>query len=217
MPAPSLLGTAVKAALDAFPGVVEHPNGHSETLLRYVAPTGAPFAVGRTEVNGVRFWVLEDQAFHDLVLAAGLACETHVPKPRGSSGRNSNLDQIPEFKRKPLNWVRVTAPAESVSVLACLLATSSPVLIEPTPDPAPEVSPTVPPAPAPVADAGLPACRPPARRPFSGHPRSRTGFRDPRRPAGRRSRAPAASGPRVTHRGAPRPSRALPTLGRRSP
>ena len=170
MPAPSLLGTAVKAALDAFPGVVEHPNGHSETLLRYVAPTGAPFAVGRTEVNGVRFWVLEDQAFHDLVLAAGLACETHVPKPRGSSGRNSNLDQIPEFKRKPLNWVRVTAPAESVSVLACLLATSSPVLIEPTPDPAPEVSPTVPPAPAPVAAAETPVSPPAGLPPAAPSP-----------------------------------------------
>jgi hypothetical protein len=126
MPAPSPLGTSVQEALDAVPGVSEHELGHRENLLRYATPGGVPFAVGRTEVTGLRFWVLDSEPFRTALQAAGLSTEASAPKLRGSPGRNSSLDQIPEFKRQVLNWTKVTSPAEALAALAVLLAVTFP-------------------------------------------------------------------------------------------
>ena len=122
MPAPSPLGISVKEALDAIPGISEHPSGHSENLLRYLAPSGAPFAVGRVEQKALRFWCLPNPALREGLSVAGIAIEESIPKSRGASGRNSNLDQITEFKRQPLVWARVSSPAEAATLLGLLVA-----------------------------------------------------------------------------------------------
>lgn len=122
MPKPSRLGRQIE---EAFTRYLPHPAGHSEYLLRYVTSNGTPFAVGRTASNGVRFWIPADERLRSRIEAEGFICKKSEPKPpeygKSATGRNSNLDRIPEFKGKPVFWLKVTTPGDALRVASKLL------------------------------------------------------------------------------------------------
>ena len=157
MPDPSPLGTSVKETLDALPGMGEHPSGHTQNLLRYRLRGGPSIGVHRVETTSLRLWVLENEAFAAAARLAGFEPSLSVPPPKGKTGRNSNLEQIPEFKRKPLHWTPVTSPAQAATLVGLLFATmperpadaETPPAVEPVPEPS-----------APVAAAEVPATAP---------------------------------------------------------
>jgi hypothetical protein len=106
MPKPSRLGTQIDATLAKSAGYVTHCAGHSEYLLRYRTATGIPFAIGRTSESRVRFWISADDRVKKAIEAEGFICTRSEPRPiehgKRATGRNSNLDQIPEFKRQAI-------------------------------------------------------------------------------------------------------------------
>jgi hypothetical protein len=61
-----------------------------------------------------------DDRVKSAIESEGFTCSRSEPKPvvggRRGTGRNSNLDQIPEFKGEPLYWTRVTTPGEALAV-----------------------------------------------------------------------------------------------------
>jgi hypothetical protein len=72
----------------------------------------------------VRVWMVADDRFRQAVEQDGFSCSLSTPNPkvagRRATGRNSNLDQIPEFKDRPLYWTEVASPAEALAVAAKL-------------------------------------------------------------------------------------------------
>lgn len=124
MPTPSPLGTQIEEPFAKCADYITHPAGHSEYLLRYRTATGIPFAIGRTASSGVRIWMSASDRFKSAIEGDGFACSRSEPKPvesgRRGTGRNSNLDQIPEFKGKPLCWTSVTTPGEALAVASKL-------------------------------------------------------------------------------------------------
>lgn len=118
MPRPSRLGSEIEQAFARDPRFPPDPFGHTEYLLRYRTVTGVPFAVGRTAASGVRLWLSADDRFKAALEAEGFRCTRSLPKPKEegkvATGRNSNLEQIREFKGAPLYWVQVTSAAEAV-------------------------------------------------------------------------------------------------------
>ena len=123
MPQPSNLGLQIEAALSSA-GYVPCSAGHSEYLLRYRTPTGVPFAIGRTAIAGVRFWFSANERARIAVEKAGFKCEVSVPNVRTKeskgTGRNSNLDAIPEFKDNRVYWTRITTPGEALTVVSTI-------------------------------------------------------------------------------------------------
>jgi hypothetical protein len=65
-----------------------------------------------------------NERFKSAIESDGFTCNRSEPKRmergRRGTGRNSNLDQIPEFKGKPLYWTRVTTLGEALSVASKL-------------------------------------------------------------------------------------------------
>jgi hypothetical protein len=122
MPHPNTLGTQIKEAFDSSPSFTAHRSGHTEKLLRYQTATGIPFAIRRDVTSAGRFWAVADNRFKDAIEAEGFECGFSEPNPKGksSTGRTSNLDQIPEFKGKPLHWTTVTTPAEALAAASKL-------------------------------------------------------------------------------------------------
>src|SRR5574338_737667 len=114
MPLPSPLGLEIEEALDRCGYTVDRA-GHTQYLLRYRTNTGVPFAVGRTAKTGVLFWLSADERFRTSIEARGWQVEKSEPIPKKNgkraTGRNSNLDQIPEFKGRPL-WKTKVATAD---------------------------------------------------------------------------------------------------------
>lgn len=124
MPKPSQLGKQLEDAMMTLRHVRIDPAGHSSYLLRYRTLTGTPFAIDRTRQNGARLWVAGDERIKQKLEKEGFNCKLNVPKPRAvgsrATGRNSNLDQIPEFKDARLYWIRVTTSGETVEAVALL-------------------------------------------------------------------------------------------------
>ncbi len=120
MPKPSLLANQIEAAIAGDARFKIHETGHSDYLLRYRTATGVPFAIGRVAAGGARVWFSADERARAALEALGLECTRSIPMPpaegKRATGRNSNLDQIPEFKGAPLYWTRVTRPGEAVAV-----------------------------------------------------------------------------------------------------
>lgn len=121
---PSALAVQIEAALGEWAGCKPHPSGHSNKLLRYKTLSGIPFAIGRTSENGVRFWIQADDRFKASIEANGFSCARSAPKPARptsrATGRNSNLDQIPQFKGASLYWTKVRTPGEALAVARSL-------------------------------------------------------------------------------------------------
>jgi hypothetical protein len=124
MPDASRLGIQIENAFSDR-GYAAHRSGHTEYLLRYSTAAGISFAVGRTATSKVRLWILPNDRFRLALGRAGFSCTLNVPKPsvagKRATGRNSNLDQIPEFKDKPLLWTEVRSPSEALAVAALLV------------------------------------------------------------------------------------------------
>jgi hypothetical protein len=124
MPAPSPLGNQIELALTGAAGYATHPVDHSEYLLRYRTSAGTPFAIGRTSQSIVRFWLSANDRFRRAIEAEGFVCTRSEPKPivhgKRATGRNSNLDQIEEFKGKPLYWVPLASAKEALLVASKL-------------------------------------------------------------------------------------------------
>jgi hypothetical protein len=124
MPKPSRLGTHIEQLFADGNTYVADRAGHSQYLLRYRTPTGVPFAIGRTTSSGVRFWLSANEQFRAALETAGYRCVRSEPSPKAKgkrgTGRNSNLDAIPEFKDKPLFWTRITTAADAATVAALL-------------------------------------------------------------------------------------------------
>jgi hypothetical protein len=123
MPSPSNLGVQIEGAFSSA-GYATCTAGHSEYLLRYRTSTGVPFAIGRTAVNGVRFWFAANEGARIALEKAGFTCEVSVPtarnKERKGTGRSSNLDAIPEFKDQTVYWTRVTTPGDALTVVLAI-------------------------------------------------------------------------------------------------
>jgi hypothetical protein len=124
MPESSALGIMIEEAFAANPRFAVHPAGHTEYLLRFQTTAGVPFAIGRTAASGVRVWMAADDRFRAALESDGFICVRNEPRPKAEGknapGRNSNLEQIPEFKGAPLYWVKVTTPGEAVAVASKL-------------------------------------------------------------------------------------------------
>jgi hypothetical protein len=124
MPKSSPLGLQVERAFAANSEYKADPSGHSEYLLRYRTATGIPFAIGRTARAGVRIWLPADDRFKAALEKEGYTVTRSEPNPSriGShgTGRNSNLDRIPEFKGRSLYWTKVATPGEALSVVSKL-------------------------------------------------------------------------------------------------
>jgi hypothetical protein len=124
MPEPSALGTMIEEAFAANSNFAVHPAGHTEYLLRFRTAAGVPLAIGRTAASGVRVWMAADERFRAALESDGFICVRNEPRPKGegknATGRNSNLEQIPEFMGAPLYWVKITTPGEAFSVASRL-------------------------------------------------------------------------------------------------
>ena len=124
MPVASALGDQIERGFACNPRYRTHPAGHSEYLLRYQTLKGVPFAVGRTSASAARFWIFADDHFRLALEAEGFRCTLSPAKPtvkgKRATGRNSNLEQIAEFKNKSLYWARIRAAGEALAVAAKL-------------------------------------------------------------------------------------------------
>jgi hypothetical protein len=120
MPEPSSLGRQIEAALSSV--YATDKAGHSQYLLRYRTSTGIPFAVNRTPKGSTRIWLPAVERLKVALEQHGFAC--HLSEPRSDSehgtGRNSNLDAVPEFKGKPVLWISVNTPGRAVEAASCL-------------------------------------------------------------------------------------------------
>jgi hypothetical protein len=122
MPKPNSLGTQIKEAFDNSSDFIAHRSGHTKKLLRYQTATGTPFAIRRDVISAGRFWAVADKRLKSAIEAAGFECGDSKPslKGNGSTGRTSNLDQIPEFKDALLHYTTVTTPSEALLVASKL-------------------------------------------------------------------------------------------------
>ncbi len=124
MPIPSALGNQIERELADSPRYRIHPAGHTEYLLRYQTVNGVPFAVGRTAASAVRVWISADDRVRLALEADGFRCMLSPPEPpekgKRATGRNSNLEQIAEFKNEPLYWARIRTAGEALAVAAKL-------------------------------------------------------------------------------------------------
>jgi hypothetical protein len=120
MPKPSTLGIMIEEAFALNSHFAVHPIGHTEYLLRYRTAAGVPFAIGHTAASGVRVWMAADNRFKVAIENEGFICARNEPRPKKegkrATGRNSNLEQIPEFKGALLYWVKVNTPGEALAV-----------------------------------------------------------------------------------------------------
>lgn len=119
---PNSLGMAIKEAFDSASTFTIHRSGHTKKLLRYQTATGVPFAIRRDVISSGSFWAGADNRFKEAIEAEGFKCKYSEPnsKIKPSTGRTSNLDQIPEFKGARLLQTIVSTAGEALVVASKL-------------------------------------------------------------------------------------------------
>lgn len=122
MPKPNSLGAQIEEVFDRSPNFKVHRSGHTKKLLRYQTANGTPFAIRRDVVSAGSFWTIADNRFKSAIEAASFECRCSEPNTKGksSTGRTSNLDQIPEFKDASLHCTTITTVGEALLVASKL-------------------------------------------------------------------------------------------------
>lgn len=120
MPEPSSLGRQIEATLAS--AYATDKSGHSQYVLRYRTPTGIPFAINRTPQSSSRLWFPADGRLKLALEQKGFVVELSEARSETEygTGRNSNIDVIPEFRGKSVFWTRISTAGQAFEAASCL-------------------------------------------------------------------------------------------------